>query len=82
MHTWKWQLPAMMGATSTSPFTGNLSDFILIINRFVKLSDRTEVIKKTVDPEWAKFSITVNQISGDNSNRKLKITVFHWSKKG
>ena len=44
--------------------------------------NRTEVIKKTVDPEWAKFSITVNQISGDNSNRKLKITVNHWSKKG
>jgi len=43
---------------------------------------RTEVIKKTVDPEWEKFSITVNQISGDNLNRKLRISVNHWSKKG
>merc|ERR1712235_126612 len=43
---------------------------------------RTEVIKKTVNPEWEKFSITVNQISGDNLDRKLRISVNHWSKKG
>jgi len=43
---------------------------------------RTEVIKKTTDPNWAKFQLTVNQLQADLSDRTLKITVNHWSKKG
>jgi len=43
---------------------------------------RTEVIKKTTDPQWEKFQLTVNQLAGDIADRHLKISVNHWSKKG
>lgn len=43
---------------------------------------RTEVIKKTVDPQWEKFQLTMNQLASDVLEKKLKISVNHWSKKG
>jgi len=43
---------------------------------------RTEVIKKTTDPKWQRFQLTVNQLKADVSDRVLKLTVNHWSKKG
>jgi len=43
---------------------------------------RTEVIKKTTDPQWAKFQLTINQLKSDVSDRSLRLTVNHWSKKG
>jgi len=43
---------------------------------------RTEVIKKTVDPQWEKFQLTVNQLRADVGERFLKLSVNHWSKKG
>jgi len=43
---------------------------------------RTEVIKKTTDPKWARFQLTANQLSAELADRHLKITVNHWSKKG
>ena len=43
---------------------------------------RTEVIKKTTNPQWDKFQLTINQLKADVSDRCLKITVNHWSKKG
>lgn len=43
---------------------------------------RTEVIKKTTNPNWEKFQLTVNQLRADVGERFLKISVNHWSKKG
>ena len=43
---------------------------------------RTETIKKTTNPQWEKFQLTVNQLKADVSDRSLKISVNHWSKKG
>jgi len=54
--------------------TENQDEFVTI--------HRTEVIKKTTDPQWEKFQLTINQLKSDVSDRSLRLTVNHWSKKG
>lgn len=49
--------------------------------RFVVVK-KSEVIKKTLNPTWAEFSIPVRDLCNNNYDRQLKIEVFDWNSSG
>eukprot|EP00094_Tigriopus_californicus_P005011 TCALIF_04825-PA protein Name:"Similar to Gusb Beta-glucuronidase (Mus musculus)" AED:0.10 eAED:0.10 QI:0/0/0/0.71/1/1/7/0/1725 len=49
--------------------------------RFVVVK-KSEVIKKTLNPSWAQFSVPVRDLCNNNYERPLKIDVYDWNASG
>jgi len=50
-------------------------------NQYI-LVHRTEVIKKTLDPQWKQFQLKVRSICNGDDDRDLRMDVYDWNRSG
>ena len=46
------------------------------------LVHRTEVVKKTLDPDWKTFRISVRSLTNGDDGRDIKMEVYDWNRNG